>query len=116
MKPKLVMFKDTSTSEKKTINIKQISCGYNHCLALSDQDQVFVWGRRMGIYPNVELTFHTLTQNGFLLNNEIHQNEPRLVKNNLIFYKFSQIRTGPFNSALVTDKGEVLLQGVNDFG
>lgn len=38
MHPKLVAFKDTSSMEKKTIFIKQISCGYNHCVALSDQD------------------------------------------------------------------------------
>lgn len=38
LKPKLVQFKDTSTSEKKSVFIRQISCGYNHCLALSDQD------------------------------------------------------------------------------
>lgn len=56
-RPKLVFFKDTGSTEKKQINIKQISCGYNHCIALSDQNFVFVWGRRMGIYPNVELTF-----------------------------------------------------------
>ena len=36
--PKLVTFKDTSSTEKKTIYIKQIRCGYNHCVALSDQD------------------------------------------------------------------------------
>jgi hypothetical protein len=47
---------------------------------------------------------------------DIHQNEPRLIKNNLIFYKFSKIRSGPYNSALITDKGEVLLQGINQFG
>lgn len=38
MYPKLVAFKDTSSMEKKTIFIRQISCGYNHCVALSDQD------------------------------------------------------------------------------
>ena len=57
MQPKLVQFKDTSSTEKRSIFIRNISCGYNHCVALSDQDQVFVWGKRMGIYPNVELTF-----------------------------------------------------------
>lgn len=116
-KPKLVHFKDTSMSEKRNIFIKQISCGYNHCLALSDQNQVFVWGRRMGIYPDkIELTFHFLKEAGSLLNIEIHQNEPRLIKSNLIFYKFNKIIAGPYNSALITDSGEVLLQGINDFG
>ena len=32
------------------------------------------------------------------------------------FYKFKKIEAGPFNSALITDQGEVLLQGLNDFG
>ena len=65
----------------------------------------------MGIYPNVELTFQNLKTQGSVLNVEIHQNEPRLIKNNLIFYKFNKIAAGPFNSALITDKGEVMLQG-----
>jgi hypothetical protein len=99
----LVQFKDTSTTEKRSVHIKQISCGYNHCLALSDTNQIFVWGKRMGIYPNIELTFNQLMENGGLLSMDIHQNEPRLVKNNLIFYKFSKIRCGPFNSALITE-------------
>ena len=115
LRPKLVQFKDTSTTEKRQVNIRQIGCGYNHCIALSDQDQVFVWGRRMGIYPNVELTYHSLKEQTVLFH-DIHQNEPRLIKSNLIFYKFKKIQAGPFNSALITDQGEIILQGNNDFG
>jgi len=72
MRPKLVQFKDTSTTEKAAVYIKQIACGYNHCLALSDQNQLYVWGRRMGIYPNVELTFHTLKDHSNPLHVEIN--------------------------------------------
>ena len=71
----------------------------------------------MGIYPNVELTFQALKQKGrSILGLDVNQYEPRQVKDNLIFYKFKKIEAGPFNSALITDKGEVLLQGLNDFG
>lgn len=70
----------------------------------------------MGIYPNVELTYHTLKDQSNLLRMEINQIEPRLIKNNLLFYSISQIKAGPFNSALVSQQGEVLLQGMNDFG
>lgn len=41
--------------------IKDFCFGYNHALALTDNNQVFAWGRRMGIYPNVELTYNYLT-------------------------------------------------------
>jgi hypothetical protein len=95
--------------QKSQIHIKQIACGYNHCIALSASDEIFVWGRRMGIYPNVELTFHQLKANNFILMQDIHQNEPRLVKNNLIFYKIKTLVTGPFNSALITDDNSVLI-------
>ena len=47
---------------------------------------------------------------------EIHQLEPRLVTNNLIFYKIRKLSAGPYNSALITDSGQVLIQGDNSFG
>ena len=47
---------------------------------------------------------------------EIHQAGPRLVKNNLIFHNINKIISGHFNSALITDKGELLVQGMNDNG
>lgn len=47
---------------------------------------------------------------------EINQAGPRLVKNNLIFHKINKVIAGHHNTALITDKGELLLQGMNDFG
>ena len=70
----------------------------------------------MAAYPNLELTYEYLMSKMNILRAEIDQPEPRLVKNNLIFYKFSKLVCGPFNTALVTDKGELLLQGMNDSG
>lgn len=57
----------------------------------------------MGIYPNIELSYNYLTQNAHLMHIEIHQGEPRLVANNLIFYKIVKMCAGPWNSALITD-------------
>ena len=34
----------------------------------------------------------------------------------MIFYKFKKMVCGPNNSALISDKGEVFLQGLNDYG
>jgi hypothetical protein len=63
----------------------------------------------MGVYPNVELTLNYLQSKMNLLGVTFNQSHPRLVKNNLIFYKIKRIVCGPYNSALVTDKGELLL-------
>lgn len=52
--------------------VKDLCLGYNHGLALTDNNQVFVWGRRMGIYPNIELSYDYLTANAHLQNIEIH--------------------------------------------
>jgi len=32
----------------------------------------------------------------------------------LIFYKITKVIAGPFNSALITNRGELLIQGMND--
>jgi len=52
--------------------IADIACGYNHCLALSDKGELFVWGYRMGVYPNVQLTLNYLKSNMNLLPIEIN--------------------------------------------
>ena len=39
-----------------------------------------------------------------------------MIKNNLIFYKIRQLVCGPYNSALVTQDGEFLVQGINEHG
>ena len=98
--------------------IKDISLGFNHAIALTDANQVFVWGRRMGIYPNIELNYNFLTgaATSHIPHVEINQDEPRLLRSNLIYYKIARIFTGPWNSALVTDNQQVLIQGDNQYG
>ena len=85
--------------------------------ALTSDREVFVWGRRMGVYPPIEMTLDAMEKRGMIYNSaEIHQAGPRLVKNNLVFHNINKIINGYFNSALITDKGELLLQGMNDYG
>jgi alpha-tubulin suppressor-like RCC1 family protein len=70
----------------------------------------------MGVYPNIELTLTYLESKMNILSVPFNQSYPRLVKNNLMFYKIKRIVCGPFNSALITEKGELLIQGTNDGG
>jgi alpha-tubulin suppressor-like RCC1 family protein len=71
----------------------------------------------MGIYPQPELTLSAIEQRGKIYNNaEIHQACPRLIKNNLIFHRINKIVSGHFNTALITDKGELMIQGMNEYG
>lgn len=51
-----------------------------------------------------------------MYDHENNQPCPRLIKNNLIFHKIKSLCAGPFNSALITDKGKVLIQGQNKQG
>ena len=55
------------------MKITDISCGLNTMLALADGGEVFGWGRRMGVYPTIELTHSELEKKGHLYNSaEIH--------------------------------------------
>ena len=84
-------------------------------IAMTDENEIFVWGRRQGVYPQIELTLEAVEKTGRIFNHaEIHQQVPRLVKNNLIFHKIVKIFAGHSNHALLTDKGEILMQGMND--
>lgn len=51
--------------------IKDIACGYNHSVALSSNNELYVWGRRMAGYPNIELTYNYLMSNLNLLRVEL---------------------------------------------
>ena len=63
----------------------------------------------------MELTLASVEQKGKIYDlNEINQACPRLVKNNLIFHKISKIAAGHHNTALITNKGELLIQGMNE--
>ena len=45
---------------------------------------------------------------------EVNQPAPRAMKANLIYYKIKRIISAYGNSALITDKGELLMQGINE--
>lgn len=47
-------------SPDKPVFIVDIASGYQTMLALSGDRDVFVWGRRMGIYPQLELTLEAV--------------------------------------------------------
>ena len=96
--------------------IKDIACGYNHSVAVTKNDEIFVWGRRMAGYPNIELTYNYLMSNLNMLRVELDQPQPRLVKNNLIFYKIKKLVCGPFNTALISTEGDLLVHGMNESG
>ena len=71
----------------------------------------------MGVYPTIELTLHSVERQAVTLNHvEINQPSPRHVKNNLIFHKIAKVFAGYMNAALITNKGEVMIQGMNDHG
>lgn len=41
--------------------IIDITTGFNSCLALNDSKQVYVWGKRMGIYSSFNLDYYGIT-------------------------------------------------------
>jgi len=111
-----LVFKDEAFPEKR-VNIIDIACCMNGVVALTDENKVFVWGRRMGKYASVdELTLAYVEKRGQLYNCEVNQSRPRQVGDNLNFHKVVKVFASSFNVALVTDKGELLLHGWNDFG
>lgn len=111
-----LVFKD-DIDPKKTVSIIDIAVSQFSMVAMTDDRKIYVWGRKMGIYPSVELTLDFVEEKGRQYEDvEINQACPRLLKNNLIFYNISKIKASFFNTALITDKGELLLQGYNDSG
>ena len=108
--------RDAYAPKDAPIFIKDLACGFNHCVALTDKNQIFVWGRRMGIYPNIELNYNWLRNNKNLMELEINQSFPRMVTNSLIFHNIHKLKAGVFNSALITTEKHVLIQGMNDYG
>jgi alpha-tubulin suppressor-like RCC1 family protein len=47
--------------EKEKPFVRDLACGFNHAIALSDRDEVYVWGKAMAVCPNVQLTYEFLT-------------------------------------------------------
>jgi alpha-tubulin suppressor-like RCC1 family protein len=93
--------------------IVDLVCNQNSCMALNDNHGVYLWGRRMGMYPPIELTLNGIEAGGRHLLQEHNQAEPRLHKSNLIFYKVTSLRAGGQNCALLTESGELLIHGMN---
>ena len=54
------------------IKIIDLTCGFNHCVALTDTKQIHVWGKRMGIYPSCELTLSGIEKVHHQLISEYH--------------------------------------------
>ena len=104
-----------ANSMKQQDAIVDIAAGMSSMVALSETQQVYVWGERMGIYPSgLELSLACVEQKGNLYNmQEINQAMPRHVKNNLVFYEIAQLAAGFFNTALITREGQLLLHGSN---
>jgi alpha-tubulin suppressor-like RCC1 family protein len=50
------------TFPNKADKIVDIACGFNHSMALTDSKQVYVWGKRMGIYPQYEFNLLGIEQ------------------------------------------------------
>jgi len=66
---KPLKFKDAA----KSFNIVDIASGYTSMIALTETREIFVWGSRMGIYPQPDLSLKAVEQNGKIFNSaEIH--------------------------------------------
>jgi alpha-tubulin suppressor-like RCC1 family protein len=39
--------------EKEKPFVRDLACGFNHAIALSEKDEVYVWGKAMAVCPNV---------------------------------------------------------------
>jgi alpha-tubulin suppressor-like RCC1 family protein len=96
--------------------IIDLACGFNNCIALNDSKQAYVWGKRMGVYPSYEFNLRGIEQTQAIQLSEINQDTPRLLKQNLIFYKFAKVVAGQGNSGLITEDGDLMIQGMNDYG
>ncbi|XP_054004464.1 RCC1 and BTB domain-containing protein 1-like isoform X2 [Hylaeus anthracinus] len=82
--------------------IVDIACGHSHCLALTDNGEVYAWG----------LNDHGQVGAGFIST----QNVPTKVKSILTGKKIVCISCGDSSSIAVTDNGEVYSWGDNGVG
>ncbi|CDW81553.1 regulator of chromosome condensation [Stylonychia lemnae] len=97
-------------------SVIDIAVGFDQCLALNDSHQVYAWGRKMGIYPKFNLDFHSIKRAQQTQYADINQPLPRLLKENLIYYKIQKLITGQSNCALISQDGDLLIQGLNESG
>jgi len=107
---KPVKFERPSEKQSK-VNIIDIVCGLNSIMALSDRNEVFVWGRKMGLYDMAigALDHATAAAKGWFFSQEMNQNCPRLIKNNLAYHKISKIFGGFMNFGFITEKVDLFL-------
>lgn len=52
--------------------IIDVACGFNHCIALTDSQQVYVWGKRMGIYPAFEFDLRGIEESQSMQMKEVN--------------------------------------------
>jgi len=78
----------------------------NAAIAVNDKGEVYVWGEMMAV-PHHD-------QFGTLNLAIPSQYSPRKLKDNMIFYKVIKLFSGPTSSACLTEKGELLLGGLNE--
>lgn len=96
--------------------IIDVATGFNHALALTESRDVYVWGHRMGVYPQFEFSYHGIKNSQQHQIKDIDCDVPRLLKGNLIYYKIQKVIAGYQNSALITTKGELMIHGMNESG
>jgi len=60
---------DFATAKEKIIDL---ACGFNSCIALNENKQVYVWGKKMGIYPPFEFNLRGIEQSATMQLTEIN--------------------------------------------
>ena len=111
LEPTLVEF-----LEPKENKIIDLACGFNHCLALTENKKVYVWGKRMGLYPAFDFNLSTIEKMETCLLSERNAHKPRLLSSYMQYYKIAKIFASQGNSGVITENGELMLHGMNDKG
>lgn len=83
---------------------------------MTESKQVYVWGKRMGMYPQFDLNLSAIEKMETCLLSERNQDTPRLLKQYMQYYKIVKIFAGQSNTGLVTETGDLLLHGMNEKG
>ena len=82
-------------------------------MALNSKKQVLVWGKRMGFYATFDMEFNQIARSSSSQIEEINMHWPRLLRDNLIHYKFNKLIAGQSNHALITEENQIFIQGLN---
>lgn len=86
-----VIFKDPAYPDKQ-VKIIDIAACSSSMIALSDDNQVFVWGRKRGLYNLIDsMTLKSVEAKGYEYCLENNMAKPRLMKNNLAYLRFTKV-------------------------